>query len=896
MRTFFFIFATAPILIWTVCQRCKDGLQNHPHQIPSDLGRGLKPADSLKALLDWLSIRKGYASETLRLHCLYELIRILGREKPDTLFLLAQTLSDWAEGSSYPIAKGIVLLGYAEAFWAKSQTDSALARTQEALQLFEKRGSLSYAAKAYNLMGKVAFSRNKWEESILFYEKSISLYQIVMDSLGLATGYNNIAVVHYIRGRYAEALDYQEKARQIREALRDFRGIADSYNNIANIYRDQGYYTDALKYYYRASQIQQSLGDQQGLASVYNNIATIYYARSQYAEALQYYQKALSLWESLGEQRGLSYAYQNIANIYSDQGYYDQALNYYQKALYIRQKIGDKQKIASSYDNIATVYHAQGCYEEAMNYHQKALQIQESLGDLKGLAYSYYNIGTIYYARGLYQEAISYSQKSLSIREKLGDLQGMAYIYDKISGAYIHQGLYQEARPYCYKALSIAQRLALRDLLRMIYFHLARADSGLAASGQTAYWKSAYEHQRLHTAYKDSVFNEESIRRQAQLESQYEYEKKTALLKAQQDKERALAQAEIQRREIQRNLSLLALFIAILGLSILTYFFFIIRRQKRQLQEANAALTESNRIIQAQAEELKEKNADLEVFNAELEAANKALTESNQVIQLQAEALIEKNEEILASIRYAERIQRAILPSQEKWERLLPNSFLIYQPKDIVAGDFYWLEETDKYVFLGIADATGHGVPGALVSLVCTSALNRALRLEGLESPAAILAKAKALISELLTQEGGKLRDGMDIALIRFEKGNPGKLSYAGANRPLWVISTEKEVIELGPTRQPVGYTEVDRPFEEVEVDLGSRLPVMVYGFTDGIVDQMGGPQGRKLLPKGLRQTLLEWYELPVKEQAERLGAFLREWRGEIGQMDDMTLVGIRVE
>jgi len=249
----------------------------------------------------------------------------------------------------------------------------------------------------------------------------------------------------------------------------------------------------------------------------------------------------------------------------------------------------------------------------------------------------------------------------------------------------------------------------------------------------------------------------------------------------------------------------------------------------------------------------------------------------------------------LGSIYYAERIQRVILPSSERWQRLLSDSFLIYEPRDIVAGDFYWLEETENYIFLGIADATGHGVPGAFVSLVCANALGRAIREEGLASPAKILTRVKALVSNLLTQEGEHLRDGMDTALIRIEKSMPAKLTYAGANRPLWIISAEKELLELAPTRQPVGYTEEEKPFEEVEVDLGSRLPAMVYGFTDGIIDQMGGPKGRKLFPKGLKEVLLDITDLPCSEQAQRLRTFFAEWKGERQQMDDVTLVGIRM-
>jgi serine phosphatase RsbU (regulator of sigma subunit) len=225
----------------------------------------------------------------------------------------------------------------------------------------------------------------------------------------------------------------------------------------------------------------------------------------------------------------------------------------------------------------------------------------------------------------------------------------------------------------------------------------------------------------------------------------------------------------------------------------------------------------------------------------------------------------------------------------------LPESFLLYKPRDIVAGDFYWLEETEQYIFLGVADATGHGVPGAFVSIVCANALHKAVLEEGLESPAEILWRVREVVVSQLTQAGEKVvKDGMDIALIRFAKGDRSRAVFAGANRPLWIVSAEG-LLEVAGTRQPIGYVEEPKPFEEVELMLGSRAPAMVYAFTDGIVDQMGGPKGRKLLPKGMREWLLGLWNQPVAEQAESLKALFETWRGEHHQIDDVTIVGVRV-
>jgi len=772
------------LALWAGCGR------EERFQLPPDLGQGLPPADSIRAVLDWLSQQKAYEAETLRFHYMYEYIRTLARQKPDTLPILVQELRSWAQKSQYPLGEGVAALGEAVRWWSQGQYDSALSRAQVALRIFQEKKRSDYEGKTYHLIG----------------------------------------VIHRAQGRYAEALEAYQKALTIFERIGNQKGMATSYKNIGGIHRAQGRYAEALESYQKALAIQERIGDQQGIADSYNNIGVIHKTQGRYAEALESYQKALTIYEHIGNQEGRATSYNNIGTIHAEQGRYAEALKAYQKALAIYERINNPWGIAACYNNIGNVHGAQGRYAEALEAYQKAL--------------------------------------------------------------------------------AIAQALQLHDLLDDIYLHLAQTDSALAASGLSHLWKSAYLHHRLYAAYKDSVRNEESIRKQAQLESQYEYEKKIALLKAQQEKERALTQSQLQRQKTERNALLTILAVVLLALSTLAYFQILLRRKNRliqeqaqelelknaELQSINQALTESNKIIQAQAEELIAKNdAELTTLNAELEATNKALSESYLTIQKQAKELARKNEEILDSIHYAKRIQQAILPSHEKWLRLLPNSFLIYQPKDIVAGDFYWLEETDHYIFLAVADATGHGVPGAFVSLVCANALNQALQQEGLNSPAAILTRAKTIVTQVLTQEGTHLRDGMDIALIRLEKNTPARLTYAGANRPLWIISHQKELIEIPPTRQPVSFTDTEKPFEEHQIDLSSRLPAMLYAFTDGFIDQIGGPKGRKLMSKGLREILLEISHKPCPEQEDHLQKFFTAWKGEWPQLDDVTLIGVRL-
>jgi len=829
-------FAPILLLLSIACEGGKKGT----FQLPPDLGKGLSPADSLRAVLNYLKGRREYQAETLRFHYMHEYIRTLARQKPDTLPALVQELRSWAQKSKYLLREGVATLWEAVVWRNQRQYDSALSRAQTALKIFQEKERSDYEGKTYHLIGLIHQDQERTAEALQAYQKAFTIFERIGDQQGIANCHHNFGNIHYAQGRYAEALEAFQKALIIRERIGDQRGIADCYNNIGVINIAQGQYAEALESHQKALTILERIGDQQGIASSYNNIGTIHADQGRYAEALEAYQKARSIRERIGDQQGIAGSYNNIGIIHADQGRYAEALEVYQKALAIHERIGDQQGIAICYNNIGNIHKAQGRYAEALEAYQKALAIRERIGDQRGMASSYNNIGTLHCVQGRYTEALEALQK----------------------------------------ALAIAQSLGLQDQLDDLYLDLAQTDSALAASGQNHLWKSAYLHHRLYAAYKDSVLNEASIRKQAQLESQYEYDKKTALLKAEQEKERALATAQLRQRETQRNLSLLALGIALIGL----FTFAILYRKIRQQRD----------LIQKQSDEIQQKNLALEQYNAELKSTNQAMEESNRIIQQQAETLSEKNEEILDSIRYAERIQRAILPSAEKWQRLLPQSFLLYKPRDIVAGDFHWLEETERYIFLGVADATGHGVPGAFVSIVCANALHKAVLEEGLESPAEILWRVREVVVSQLTQAGEKVKDGMDIALIRFAKADRGRAVFAGANRPLWIVSAEG-LLEVAGTRQPIGYVEEPKPFEEVELMLGSRAPAMVYAFTDGIVDQMGGPKGRKLLPKGLREWLLSLWSQPVAKQAESLTALFETWRGEHHQIDDVTIVGVRI-
>ncbi|MBS1646229.1 MAG: serine/threonine-protein phosphatase [Bacteroidetes bacterium] len=272
---------------------------------------------------------------------------------------------------------------------------------------------------------------------------------------------------------------------------------------------------------------------------------------------------------------------------------------------------------------------------------------------------------------------------------------------------------------------------------------------------------------------------------------------------------------------------------------------------------------------------------------------NRRIKKLHADVSTQKHLVEEKNKEITDSITYAKRIQNAILPNPKKWQTLLPHSFVLYQPKDIVAGDFYWLEETAQYLYIAAADCTGHGVPGAMVSVVCSSALSKAVLEEKQTETHAILDATRRLVLEQLGKSEEKIRDGMDICLIRINKNNRKHIQYSGANRPLYISNAQGELQELKPDKQPIGEYENEKPFSQQELVLNENDTL--YLLTDGYADQFGGDNNKKFSSKALKKLMTENAHKTIEEQNRIFTQAFFSWRNNIEQTDDVTLLGIKI-
>ena len=266
-------------------------------------------------------------------------------------------------------------------------------------------------------------------------------------------------------------------------------------------------------------------------------------------------------------------------------------------------------------------------------------------------------------------------------------------------------------------------------------------------------------------------------------------------------------------------------------------------------------------------------------------------SKSKNIITKQKELLEEKQNEITESLKYALRIQTAILPAQKTVKQYLENSFIIYKPKDIVAGDFYWLEKVNDLVLFAACDCTGHGVPGAMVSVVCYNALNRAVREFGLTQPAEILNKTSEIVKENFFNSEEDIKDGMDISLCAFNiKTN--KLEWAGANNPLWLIYNQ-ELIETKADKQSIGNSEDNKPFTNHYFTL--KTGENIYIFSDGFQDQFGGEREKKFSKRRFKELLLTLQNLTIQTQGIVIEKFIIDYMKETEQTDDILVMGVKV-
>ncbi|MNV10652.1 Phosphoserine phosphatase RsbU [compost metagenome] len=570
-----------------------------------------------------------------------------------------------------------------------------------------------------------------------------------------------------------------------------------------------------------------------------NNIGITYDYKGDYPKALTHFFRALRVAERIKDQNNEADILSNIGLIYGNQGLDDKALQYHEKSLRIRRKIKYPKGIAVSLNNMAIVFLNQKKFRKAIRYYHESLAIDLKLKDSIGLADDYNNLGVCYQETKEYDKSEFYQLKALELREKLRQTLGIAISKLNLGVIAVKTGQFERATSYLSEAEKIAKKLGSKETLKSVY----QAQSELGE--KTGDFELAFDRLNLFNEIKNELANEENIRKQTQEEMNYQFDKERENQRLNRIKEK------LENKKKQEQALIINWAITIVGMIILGFSFILYRRWK----------------------EVKKQQIIIEQKNRQVE---------------------EKNHEILDSINYAKRIQTAILPSLQLRERVLPSHFVLYEPKDIVAGDFYWLEETKDSIIFAVADCTGHGVPGAMMSVVCHNALNRSVKEFGLRNPGEILDKTREIIVEELSKNQQDVSDGMDISLCTWNKTS-NELLWAGANNPLWIWKkTSGEMVEIKPNKQPIGKHFDMQPFTShpVELEKGDRI----YLITDGFADQFGGPDSKKFKAKNLKNLIVQISSEKIQQQINILKTTFFQWKGDLEQIDDVCIMGIEIE
>jgi serine phosphatase RsbU (regulator of sigma subunit)/tetratricopeptide (TPR) repeat protein len=591
-------------------------------------------------------------------------------------------------------------------------------------------------------------------------------------------------------------------------------------------------FTKALDYGKESVTLAEKIDYQAGLADAYSFLGVVYRNIGEYPEATEFYLKALHIAEKNNLKQRIAYSYNNLGDIFKYQKNYTEGESYVVKAIKEFEKLGDQRGIGYDYIRLGEIFQEQKKYPQALEAFNNSLIIRQKLGDKSMVESSLNRLGKLYDLLGNYPEALTYFSQSLELSNELGDLKGNAGTQADMSRVFLNQGNEEKALNYALKSLELAKQLGSKDIIKKA------SETLTEIYAKRNDYKNAFNYQQLLMNVKDSLFNDESTIQINTLRSNHEANKK---------------QAEIDLLSKDKQINNLIFNILIGSFALFLIILFVVFRISRKRKEMNSVLNEQKKMIE------------------------------------------KKNADVTASITYAKRIQDATIPSDTMIKKYLPENFIFFKPRDIVSGDFYWFTKIlGKKLVLAVVDCTGHGVPGAFMSLIGNNLLNHIVINLGITDPDVVLAAMNAGVIDVLSQEATNNHDSMDVALCVIDTEKK-KMEFAGAKSQLLYIQNG-EIQYIKGNSQPVGDLSRGREknFSKHQIDLS--VPTTFYIFSDGFADQFGGAENKKFMSKNLRQLLSDNYTKDMKEQHLIVEKTFNDWVGKKHeQIDDVTVVGVRI-
>ncbi|NOZ45466.1 MAG: SpoIIE family protein phosphatase [Chlorobi bacterium] len=627
----------------------------------------------------------------------------------------------------------------------------------------------------------------------------------------------------------------------------------------------RGYILNGISYYkqskYEISDSLLSIGyelakladNKLGIANACINKGLVYTNQNKYLDAIQNFKIALKNYEIIGSTENINAVKVNIGIIYYYQGNVKEALHYHLNALKKMDTLNvyKRRHIVNVIQNIGAFYSELGKPDSAMMFTKRALRMHTENGNKKGMAICYNNLGDFEKLKGNIFKALSYYKKSLALKKEIKDLRGLIITNNSIGQLLIQLGSPGKAKTFLYDALKYANIVNDKQLIKDTYGILAVLNDSIQN------YKEAYLNYKLFHIYYDSVQQNATNKQLLDLQTKYETEKKEQKIKILE------AEKRFQNLKIQKSRLITTLLIA--GVFLLALFIAYLYVSLRNRRKRNHLLRLKNETLNQQKKEI---------------AAQKDEIEKHRTA-------------ILDSINYAKQIQHALLPLEEQFKKYFKQYFIYYRPKDIISGDFYWIRAVGQYVYFTVSDCTGHGVPGALMSMLGISFLNEIVNEKYFLKPAEVLEELRIMVKNSLKQTGSRNqnRDGMDIALCRLDTEN-NELIYAGANNSI-ILIRDKKLEEISPVNNPIGVYIKETPFIDNKIAL--QKDDVIYLYSDGYIDQMNGENGNRFLFANFKKLLIEICQKDLQEQKYLLNERFELWKKKSIQIDDVTVLGIKI-
>ena len=618
---------------------------------------------------------------------------------------------------------------------------------------------------------------------------------------------------------------------------------------------------EGLKYALEAYKIAKKNNYIFQLGYITNVVGSIYMDMGNYPEAVDYLQKAINYSEGLNNKKGVAVSASNLSIIYSRRKEYKKALGYSFKAYANIKDLPDK--MAPICLNISSAYIEMQNNDSALYFLNEALEYSSKYNTDSILQSSVYNsIGEVYAHKKEYVLAKQYTLKAIGFVRDTTQYYFLAQHYVTLTKVEIGLKNYPAALIAAYKALAQSKSVGVKEYEKSCYELLSRIYDAQKNAPK------AFEFYKLYTQIKDTLLNSENENQIKFTEAKFNADKKEKEIEL-LNKDNKLQDEKLHKNKILINAFVFGGIILLIALSLAIYAF----ANKRK--------------------------------------ANRKLVSLNNEVHQQRNQLLEKNKAITDSIHYAKRIQTALLTSETYIKKYLPDFFILNAPKDIVSGDFYWAYEQQNKIYFMCADCTGHGVPGAFMSLLGINFLNEIVIEKKITQPDLVLNELRREIIQSLNQQGSEeTKDGMDGSFCCIDT-NALNIQIAAANNPVWIIQPPKNAMqtnedgvlkltagfkftEINSDKMPIGKSpKDDTPFSLKNYTL--KKGDCIFMFSDGFADQFGGPKGKKLKYKLLKETIFKNCHLPMHEQKQALQQCFTEWKADFEQVDDVLVIGIKV-